>query len=66
MSGKKSSYHHSQFRGNFGNLSVILNEVQHLARHGKAKWITNMSEIVNLALAAALPQWVNDLFAYSN
>lgn len=36
-----------------------------MARHGKAKWITNMSEIVNLALAGALPQWVNDLFAYS-
>ena len=36
-----------------------------MARHGKAKWITNMSEMVNLALAGALPQWVNDLFAYS-
>ena len=36
-----------------------------MARHGKAKWISNMSTIVNLALASALPTWLNDIFAYS-
>ena len=36
-----------------------------MARHGKAQWISNMSIIVNLALASSLPTWLNDIFAYS-
>jgi hypothetical protein len=36
-----------------------------MARHGKATWISNMSIIVNLALASALPTWLNNIFAYS-
>ena len=36
-----------------------------MARHGKAKWIFNMSFIVNLALASALPPWLNNMFSYS-
>ena len=36
-----------------------------MARHGKAKWISNMSSTVNFALASALPSWLNDTFAYS-
>ena len=36
-----------------------------MARHGKAQWISNMSIIVNLALASSLPTWLNDMFAYS-
>ena len=34
-----------------------------LARHGKAKWISCMSSIVNLALASALPTWLNNWFS---
>jgi ribonuclease HI len=36
-----------------------------MARHGKAKWISSMSTIINLALASALPTWLNEIFAYS-
>ena len=36
-----------------------------MARHGKAKWISSMSSIVNLALASALPTWLNNIFSYS-